>query len=101
MSLLMQLATRHARAYGSSSMKFSRTCEFVSLQIVRPPLHQLRPVGHIRGPVIRGPDLVLLPVRELPLDHIWVPSVFIGYGRKQRPEPVGRGDALVAHARER
>ena len=70
-------------------------------QVVRPPRHQLGPVSHERRAVVSGPYFVLLPVRELPLDHIRVPSVFVGHGREQDSESVRRGDALVAHARER
>lgn len=67
----------------------------------RPPLHQFRPVCHVGRSVVCSSNLVPLPVCELPLDHIRVPSVFVGHGREQGPESLRRGDALLAHARER
>lgn len=70
-----------------------------SHKIIRPPLHQLHPVGHVRGPVIHGADFVLLPARDLPFDQIGVPAVLVGHFREQGPESVCRGDACSPCAR--
>ncbi len=44
------------------------------IQVVRPPLHQLRAVLQIGGAVIGRPYLVALLVRKLPLDHVGRPA---------------------------
>lgn len=71
---------------------------FAALKVVGPPLQQLGALGHVSAAVVGGAHFVAFLVCKLALDHIRPPAGFVGHGREQRPEAVGRGQILVAHA---
>lgn len=67
-----------ARGRGMCKSRFDSSGGLSQLvQIIGPRLHHAATLGQVRGSVVRGLDLVLFAVRELPLDHVGVETQFV------------------------
>src|SRR5215218_7780336 len=67
------------------------------IHMIRPPLHHLAALGEVLRPVIRGSDLVALPVGELALDDVRVEAELVQHCRSRGAESVSGRSAVVPH----